>query len=343
MEQFDKTKIFSIDGIHKNENLKSDMRLIINEMKDRIFNDDFPAFFGRFDKEMTKYSKYFYDKLIGELLSVNTTRPIYLSGLFEQQYYKNIKRIINSYQNHLKKLGIDFYQLSNIANYKILNLDFNVINMFYKEYSEQNEESIKHFFGYLRDKYIRTTFKSRRFKEINDIVGNLEKDDYINFFLIDDDEPTYVGKQPDMVDGVEVMGNINFFWSFCLRLNYDFFYPKDGISLDNLHKIFTDVDGFKEDCKTNPPSNFYIHLLDQTFCDEIKACLLTKYADFEKTPDHILKMIENNYDIAFEKVNSISFQDYLMNDNFAELNDKLERNRQILNFLETKNYQGMGM
>lgn len=111
MEQFDKTKIFSIDGIHKNENLKSDMRLIINEMKDRIFNDDFPAFFGRFDKEMTKYSKYFYDKLIGELLSVNTTRPIYLSGLFEQQYYKNIKRIMKAYQSHLKKIFSDSFIL----------------------------------------------------------------------------------------------------------------------------------------------------------------------------------------------------------------------------------------
>lgn len=341
MKGFDKNKIFSIDGIHKNENLESDIELIIRKMKDRIFNEDFPVFFDRFDKEMTRYSRYFYDKLLGELLSLKTSQPICLSSLYEQEYYKNLKHIITSYKNHLETLGIDFYQLSDLTNYKVLKLDFNVINMLYKEYHEQDEKSIKYFFKRLRDAYIYTGIKSKGFKEINDLIGNLEKDEYIRVFLSNNDEPAYVGKQSDMVDGIEVVGNINFFWAFCLRLNYVFFYPNDGKSLNNLHKIFTDIDDFKESCKTNSPSDFYNYLLDQTFCDEIKACLLTKYADFENKPDHILKMIENDYDVAFKKVNGISFQDYLMNDDFAEFNYKLERNQCILDILEIKNYQGM--
>lgn len=356
MKEFDKNKIFSIDGIHKNENFRRDMDLIIREMKGRIFNDDFPAFFGRFDEEMTKYSKYFYDKLIGELLSVNTTRPIYQSGLLEKQYYKNIRHIMKAYQSHLKKIFSDSFILQ-LKDNKVLKLDFNVIANLYKYYSENLQETVtrerekknsnineinnKYFFRNLYIRYSYKAFETEGFKGINDLMRNLEPHEYIELFLGSEEALTFIGKQPKMIDGVELTNFINRFWALCLRLDNVFFDNEN--SLDKLHELFTDIDSFKAGCKKYSISHSYQDSLEETFCDEIKACLLTKYADFEKSPNHILKMIENDYDIAFEEVNGISFQDYLMNDNFAELNDKLKRNQQIIDVLEVKSCQRMRM
>ncbi len=338
MKEFDKNKIFSIDGIHKNENFRRDMDLIIREMRDRVFKEGFPAFFDKFDKEMTRYSKYFYDKLIRELLSLNTTQFIYLSGSYELQYYKNIKHIMKAYQSHLKKIFSDSTILQ-LKDNEVLKLDFNIIAKLYKYYSEDNEINNKYFFRNLYVRYIYRTFETEGFKEINALMRNLEPHEYIELFLGSEEALTFIGKQPKMIDGVEFTNFINRFWALCLRLDNVFFDNEDLV--DKLHKLFIDIDSFKAECKKYSISHSYQDSLEETFCDEIKACLLTKYADFENKPDHILKMIENGYDIAFERVNGISFQDYLMNDNFAELNDKLKRNQQIIDVLEIKNYQGM--